>query len=249
MRWVVFATTLGYATHGLLDSCTTYGTTLFWPFSDARMSWRVVSVVDPLFTLPLLALIVVCLRTQARRWARVGLLWGALYLGINTLQQRRAVAVQRAAAEQRGHLVERSAVFPSIGNNITWRSVYQSEGRYYIDKIRVPWTLRACLTPGSNVPVAPPTPPDSELHPLAARADRLFRWFSLDWVAFDPAQPEVLGDIRYSFSPTEVSPVWGVVIDDTSGAVEWVNNRQTRGLGVGYLASLLGEDGPEHRCY
>ncbi|MGB1142034.1 MAG: metal-dependent hydrolase, partial [Halioglobus sp.] len=46
--------TLGYATHALLDSCTTYGTMLFWPFSDARIAWNTISVIDPLFTLPLL---------------------------------------------------------------------------------------------------------------------------------------------------------------------------------------------------
>ena len=27
---------LGYATHGLLDACTSYGTQLFWPFSTER---------------------------------------------------------------------------------------------------------------------------------------------------------------------------------------------------------------------
>ena len=46
---------VGYATHGLLDACTTYGTMLLWPFSDARIAWSNISVVDPLFTLPLLA--------------------------------------------------------------------------------------------------------------------------------------------------------------------------------------------------
>lgn len=30
--------TLGYATHALLDSCTTYGTLLLWPFSDMRVA-------------------------------------------------------------------------------------------------------------------------------------------------------------------------------------------------------------------
>ncbi|MDB2316436.1 metal-dependent hydrolase, partial [Luminiphilus sp.] len=30
---------VGYATHGLLDACTTYGTMLLWPFSDARIAW------------------------------------------------------------------------------------------------------------------------------------------------------------------------------------------------------------------
>jgi len=29
---------LGYATHALLDACTTYGTQLLWPFSDQRFA-------------------------------------------------------------------------------------------------------------------------------------------------------------------------------------------------------------------
>ena len=43
---------MGYATHGLLDSCTSYGTQLFWPFSDVRVAWDTMSIVDPLFTVP-----------------------------------------------------------------------------------------------------------------------------------------------------------------------------------------------------
>ena len=48
----------GYATHGLLDACTSYGTQLFWPFSDERVAWNNSSIVDPLFTLPILALVI-----------------------------------------------------------------------------------------------------------------------------------------------------------------------------------------------
>ena len=49
---------LGYLSHGLLDACTTYGTLLLWPFSDARIAWNTISVVDPLFTLPLLFFVI-----------------------------------------------------------------------------------------------------------------------------------------------------------------------------------------------
>ena len=31
----------GYATHALLDACTTYGTQLLWPFSDTRIAWNI----------------------------------------------------------------------------------------------------------------------------------------------------------------------------------------------------------------
>ena len=50
---------LAYATHGLLDACTSYGTQLFWPFTNERVAWNVVSIIDPLFTLPILLLVVI----------------------------------------------------------------------------------------------------------------------------------------------------------------------------------------------
>ena len=55
LRETGLACLLGYASHGLLDACTSYGTQLFWPFSDMRVAWNWISVVDPIFSLPLLA--------------------------------------------------------------------------------------------------------------------------------------------------------------------------------------------------
>ena len=51
----IWAGTIGYATHGLLDAATAWGTYIYWPFSDQRVGWDWISVIDPLFTLPLLA--------------------------------------------------------------------------------------------------------------------------------------------------------------------------------------------------
>ena len=38
----------------LLDAATSYGTRLFWPFSDERAGWDWIAIVDPAFTVPLL---------------------------------------------------------------------------------------------------------------------------------------------------------------------------------------------------
>ena len=57
-RQTYLACLAGYATHGLLDACTSYGTQLFWPFSNERVAWNNSSIVDPLFTLPILALVI-----------------------------------------------------------------------------------------------------------------------------------------------------------------------------------------------
>ncbi|MBL4603078.1 MAG: metal-dependent hydrolase [Emcibacteraceae bacterium] len=46
--------TLGFATHAVLDACTSYGTRLFWPLSNARVAWDTVAVIDPIPTLMVL---------------------------------------------------------------------------------------------------------------------------------------------------------------------------------------------------
>jgi len=246
-RYVIAASVVGYATHGLLDACTTYGTQLFWPFSSYRASWAVVSVVDPLFTLPLLGLLIWAVRRKAARFARIGLLVGLAYLGLGGLQRQRALALQAAMAERRGHHIERSDVFPSFMNDVTYRSLYEYDGRYWVDKIRVPWTGGGCVTPGSSMPQVVPPPPEG-LPASSARAHRLFHWFSANWVAVDPEDSTVLGDVRYSFSPTELTPVWGVRIDDQSGKVEWINNRGRRGITVADYVELVSSNGPDAYC-
>ena len=74
-----FACLLGYATHGLLDGCTSYGTQLLWPFSDERVAWNNVSVVDPLFTVPLLCLVVLAAVRRRRAFAVAGLGWSSSF--------------------------------------------------------------------------------------------------------------------------------------------------------------------------
>ncbi|NDK54414.1 metal-dependent hydrolase [Pontibacter fetidus] len=52
--WLFF---WGFVTHALLDSCTTWGTQLFWPFSNYGVAFYNIFVIDPLYTLPFLGLV------------------------------------------------------------------------------------------------------------------------------------------------------------------------------------------------
>jgi len=103
LRRSIFYSTLGYATHALLDACTTYGTQLFWPFSDTRIAWNTVSVIDPLFTLPILLLIVVSVIRRNAVLARIALAWAVAYPVIGLVQRDRAEAVGWERARSRGH--------------------------------------------------------------------------------------------------------------------------------------------------
>ena len=71
---------VGYATHGLLDACTSYGTQLFWPFSDRRIAWDAISIIDPLFTLPLIGLLGVAALRSSTLLGRLAMLWVFIYL-------------------------------------------------------------------------------------------------------------------------------------------------------------------------
>ena len=118
---------LGYATHGLLDACTSYGTYLYWPFSEARVAWNSISIVDPLFTGCLILGILQTIRKKQFRWIRCAVVCACFYLMFGFLQNQRAVEIQQTLAEERGHVIERGRVKPSFGNNFLFRSYYQFE--------------------------------------------------------------------------------------------------------------------------
>jgi len=69
-------------THPLLDAFTNYGTMLLWPFSTFRVEWNTIFIIDPVFTLPLLAgsLAVLFIKKDVRLRRRIIL----LALGIST---------------------------------------------------------------------------------------------------------------------------------------------------------------------
>ena len=40
-----------------------------------------------------------------------------------------------------------------------------------------------------------------------------FRWFSQDYLGFDE-EKNLVTDVRYSMIPNQITPMWGLVIDD-----------------------------------
>lgn len=235
------ASLIGYLTHAPLDACTTYGTLLFWPWSDVRISLSIISIIDPLFTLPLLAAVILTVRRQAPTIARWGLLWGAAYLSLGALQRSRAHEMQETLAAHRGTPIERADLFPSFMNLVAWRSIYESEGYFYVDQVRVPFIGKNAVTPGARLP-RPDSP--APLGERSARAYRLMHWFSDNWVARDPGDPSLFGDLRYSFRPYEVTPIWGIRLHQPEDQVEWVNQRSQRAIHLRDLKELIFEDPP-----
>lgn len=201
---------LGYATHGMLDACTSYGTQLFWPFSNERFAWNVVSIIDPLFTLPVIALITLAACRKKVRYARIAFIYAVLFLGLGLIQYQRAEQAVFALAEQRGHQVERVHLKPGFANRHVWKMIYEYDGRYYVDAVKLLWHRKYIM--GTSIQKLdvqrdfPWLPADSQ----QAKDIERFRWFSDGFLAVSTRDPNMITDVRYSFLPNKVNPMWGI---------------------------------------
>jgi inner membrane protein len=201
---------LGFATHGLLDACTSYGTQLLWPFTNMRIAWNTVSIIDPMFTLPVLGLILLAARKKNVLYARMAFAYAILFLSLGVIQHDRAETALYALAEQRGHQVERHHVKPSFANRHLWKLIYEYDGRYYVDAVKL--LNNTEYITGTSIQKLdvrrdfPWLPQDSQ----QAKDIERFRWFSDDYLAVSSHDPNLIMDMRYSFLPNQINSMWGV---------------------------------------
>lgn len=222
-----FVCFIGYATHGLLDACTSYGTQLFWPFTNERISWNNISVVDPFLTIPILTFIILTI-IKRKKWISIlGLTYIFLYLGIGFFQNNRAETAGKSLAKERGHQGMRFTVKPSLGNLILWKTIYEDNGYYYVDAVRLLSEVENC--PGTKIKklnVASDFPNLKE-NSQQFKDIKRFHWFSEEYLGL-ANDKNVITDVRYSAVPNEVDGLWGIKIDplkNNNQHVEWVVNR------------------------
>ncbi|MCB1986191.1 MAG: metal-dependent hydrolase, partial [Nitrosomonas sp.] len=208
---------LGYCLSGVLDAFTSYGTHLLWPLSDERTALNMISVVDPVFTLILLVAVILALRKKTVTAARVGLLLAAIYLSFGWMQLQRAEDIARTLTVERNHSIERLLVKPTLGNLVLWRSIYQTNGRLYVDAIRISPFSDARIYPGDSIELFDLTRDMRDLPASSVLAGDIERFtkFSDGLVALSTEHSEVLIDVRYSNLPMTLSPLWGIELDTT----------------------------------
>ena len=212
-KTVYLASLLGYATHGLLDACTSYGTQLFWPFSNERVTWNNISIIDPLFTIPILILVGTAIKTRKRLFSFFAIGWVTFYLSLGFVQYERTLLTAIELAHSRGHNAERLTLKPSFGNLILWKSIYQHEEKFYVDAIRTVRLSTWCS--GENIRMFDYQQhlPDLDEDSQQKKDIERFRWFSQDYLGFDE-EKNLVTDVRYSMIPNQIAPMWGLVIDD-----------------------------------
>ena len=229
-KTVWFLAALGYGSHGLLDACTTYGTQLIWPFTNVRIAWHNVSVIDPVFTLPLLGLAIACAVRHKKRLAVYGICWALSYLSFGLVQHQRALDAAEHIVARRGHEPSRLEVKPGFANLLVWKEIYEYQNRYYVDAVRAgfiptyfPGESAAKLSLGEDFPTL-------DLGSQQALDVERFRWFSDDWLALDDADASLIVDMRYSQIPNMIKGLWGIRVHpnaETNTHAQWKVQRTT----------------------
>ncbi len=131
-QWLMFWTIF---THPLLDCFTTYGTQLFQPFSDYRVALNVISVADPLYTVPFLLCVIILSffhrsREIRRKLAWAGIIISSSYLLLCVFNKQRVNKVWKNTLHEEGITYSRFMTSPSILNNILWTCIAETEDGY-----------------------------------------------------------------------------------------------------------------------
>lgn len=135
-HWYIFFF-LTIVTHPILDCFTTYGTQLFQPFSDYRVSWNNISVLDPLYTGPFFTFLIIAsfLHKTSRlrsvmNWS--GILISSAYMIFTFANKFRVNQVFVNSLKAENIAYHRFLTTPTIANNILWNCVAEMDSFYYV---------------------------------------------------------------------------------------------------------------------
>ncbi len=192
--WLFF---LSIFTHPLLDCFTPYGTQLFLPFSNYRVAFNNISVVDPLYTLPFLICLVVVLfykRTNLKRklWLKAGIYISSSYLLFTIINKTYINRVFKNTFDKSGINYHRFSVQPTIFNNILWYGIAETDDSYKI----VFYSLFDKSDPTENILSLPK---DHHLLDISHSDLKKLTWFSNDYFNLQNIDSTAIryNDLRY----------------------------------------------------
>ena len=220
---------IGYSTHGIIDSLTSYGTQLYWPFTNERVAFNLVSVIDPLFTVPIIIFALLAMYKKSKRHTVYALTWILIYQSASYFQKERAENYIYEFALRSGHEVQSIVAKPSFGNIIVWKVIYSTQNMYHVNAIRLGLTPELYL--GQPISKLNTTEDFPWLDRTSQQAKDLekFSWFSNGYLALDKNDKNIVYDIRFSPLPNETEGLWGVKLNRNKNSnehIEYITNRR-----------------------
>jgi len=126
--WLFFWT---FFTHALLDCFTMFGTQLFAPFSDYRVAFSTIAVVDFFYTIPFITCLIIASRhargsNQRRKWNWRGIMWSCFYLLLTFCNKLYVTEVYKTQLADQNISYDSMVVGPTIMTNFLWTATMDS---------------------------------------------------------------------------------------------------------------------------
>ena len=131
---------LALLTHVLLDCFTSYGTQLFLPFTDLRVSFDSISIIDPLYTTPLLLGVLIsvfyCRKTDKQRGLPnyIGLVISSFYLLFTLTNKQHIEQVFCTQLKEQNIPSTQLLTIPVKVGNVIWYGVAKDHSNLHIGK-------------------------------------------------------------------------------------------------------------------
>ncbi|MFD2256961.1 metal-dependent hydrolase [Luteolibacter algae] len=196
---------LTWSTHVLIDCFTVYGTSVLWPFSETRVAFNHLFIIDPLYTMPLVISLIwlAFYRTKKhlkkrRRIFRWGMGLSTGYIAFSIAMKFLVSAAFDADLEKREVSYIRRMEAPTAFNTLLWRSVVERDEELWVgyrSVFQLPSTpVRWTIYP-RNTDALVPYENEREIKTL--------KWFSQGWwIARPHAKGVWLADMRFGETRT-----------------------------------------------
>ncbi len=258
--WLLyFCAFVATSTHSLLDWCTSYGTQLLLPFSNARFALDAAPIIDIIYTPILIITLSTCYlvrkiisKDRVRRvrvtliigW--VGIVLSTGYLATGKVLQQWAIA-KVSTGYFKGETDIRYDAYPRVGTIFLWRVVAETPDSWYA--FRVHHFSSNPHTIGKPEVVA--KVPENQ---WISRAKKTKGFKTYDWFARSRVRPEykklngfhivTFHDMRYSASSNGTESLWPLVVEiDPMNNVSFIGRRTARpGVSFKKYAAQTWED-------
>ncbi|NND77024.1 MAG: metal-dependent hydrolase [Flavobacteriales bacterium] len=131
---------LAFFTHIILDAFTSYGTQLFLPFTDWRVSFDSINIIDPVYTLPLLLGVlgstVIFKKENKKRGIinKIGLIISSIYLIFTLGNKQNIEQIFQSQLEEKNLPYFRLLTVPVKVGSINWYGVARDGENLHIGK-------------------------------------------------------------------------------------------------------------------
>jgi len=208
-------------THPLLDVFTSFGTQLLSPISDTRFALDAASIVDPVYTFPLIGALVLAFRRgsvdwriRTRRITAIALGWGCVWLGVGMVNHSIAWGHAEDALDKAGFEPVEMRVMPLLLNHFAYRyAARDASGTLAVGHASV--TGNGASVPKVVVSDNGPAVQAALAHPMGQR----YAWFADDMLGIrTEARPDGttrvhLDDLRYGAMTDPSKALWAARFD------------------------------------